>query len=157
MAKRGTSQTLLPKKEDQLAQGQLMLAERILGKSVGEIAEAFRMGTETVQRRLALARAEGGALDIARALLLERLVPKALALYDAALDMAPVSKEQVQVATEVLKGSQVLEKQSKSTVTHKMDSDTLEAYRAERMKKSAVDGEVVGLPAGNEEFEDESE
>jgi hypothetical protein len=121
----------------------------ILGKSRAEIAEEFRITQTEVAKRLKEARADGGARDLAENLVLTRLLPKAMAVFDAALEgEEDIPKFTIEVAKDVLFGSGVLKKKDEVAVTHNVSP--LEAYRREREEKLlSPPAEVKVLPNGN--------
>lgn len=134
--------TALQKPEEKELQALAMLTERVLGKSIKEVAEQFRVSPATVHDRLALAR-ESGVLPQAKLMLLERLLPRALTVYIAAMDQQPVSEESVKAARDVLFGLGVLEKQTKVVQKGPSEDDTLASYRVEREKRKAIDAEFT--------------
>lgn len=103
MRKRGGA--YLTNTQDKLTVAATMLAHRLTGASIRDLQEAFGCSRATVHRRLALAR-ESGLLDTARDILMERLVPKALAAYDVALEQGEMT-----AAKDVLTGAGVLTKE----------------------------------------------
>lgn len=120
----------------------------ILGKSRAEIAEEFRITQTEVSKRLKEARQDGGARDLAENLVLTRLLPKAMAVFDAALEgEEDIPKFTIEVAKDVLFGSGVLKKKDEVAVTHNVSP--LEAYRKEREERLLPASEPKLLPNGN--------
>ena len=131
MRKKGT--TVVNQPDEQRAQSMLMLADRLTGASVKTLGARYSCSSRTVLRRLALARGSGLVED-AKAHIIDTLVPKALHVFNQALEAGDVS-----VATDVLFGTGALLKnpQPLSTTTEETtdEIDTIEAYRAERARR----------------------
>lgn len=124
-------------KQEALVQGQAMLAIRISdSKSYAELARMFGVSSETVQKRLRMARA-AEFTGLAQEIIMERMLPKALAVLDQELESG-----NYEAAKDLLFGSQVYQKGGKAVVEHiTSNSPTLESIRRERAK--AVDAEVI--------------
>src|SRR5688572_16062003 len=69
----------------QQAQGALMAVHRMLGKNIAEIAEIFQVSSQTVNKRLTAAQSNG-ILQLTKDLISERLMPKAIAVYETKLE-----------------------------------------------------------------------
>lgn len=125
--------------EQQAAQAALMLTERLGGKTIGEIQQAFGVSRSTVHRRLNLAE-QHGLLETAKAILLERLLPKALAVYDAALDDG-----EREIARDVIFGLGALRKTATVTTVPSSVEDneeTLEDFRARLFAQRHATGAI---------------
>ena len=120
----------------------------ILGRTMGEIAEEFRIPKTEVVKRLKDARESGGALDIAQKLVADRLLPKAIAVMDAALDGEDIPKSTMDAARDVLFGTSTLKKKDESNVT--VTLSPLEAYRKERMERQQVENIIDVTPIERE-------
>lgn len=77
--------TYLTDPRDRAAAAEEMLLHRLAGASIRALMDEFRCSRATVFRRLAEAR-RGGFLERCREIVLGRLLLKALAAYDVALD-----------------------------------------------------------------------
>ena len=80
-----------------------MMTDRALGASIADLQRKYQRSRATVQRLLRDARQSKELIDHARGMVLERLVPLALAVYEKAL-----LEGDVKVATSVLTGTGVL-------------------------------------------------
>ena len=130
-----------PPSEERVLQGTMMLQRKLLGTTIEEIAREFRTTQGIVRSRLTEAR-ESGVLIQAQLLLLEKLLPAAIGAYQHALtDEHGDAELRLKAAKDILFGTQALETKSKATVVHETQPDTLEAYRAARLRK-ALPGEV---------------
>lgn len=130
LAKRqGVKPTRL-KKDEQQALARAVQLRTILGRTTEEIAAEFRISKAQVKAKLLEARKEGGAKDVAEMLVLDRLLPKAVAVFDAALSGEEIPKGTIEAAKDVLFGSGTLKKKDEVAVTHELSP--LEAYRRER-------------------------
>lgn len=130
MRRRGT--TVLSRPDEQQTQATLMLADRLAGASVKTLQTRYSCSRRTVLRRLAVARSSG-LLEDARLHILATLVPKALRVYEQAIDAGniPVSGDVLFGTGALLKNPQPL-----STTTETTDEiDTIEAYRAQRERR----------------------
>lgn len=123
------------RKDEQQALAKAVQLRVILGKSQEEIAEEFRLTIGQVKAKLREARKDGGARDAAELLVLNRLLPKAVAVFDAALNGEEMAKGTIEVAKDVLFGSGTLKKKDEVNVTHTMSP--LDAYRQEREARIA--------------------
>lgn len=144
------------RKDEQAALAKAVQLRAILGKSQEEIAEEFRLTIPQVKAKLREARKDGGAKDAAELLVLNRLLPKAVAVFDAALNGEEVLKGTIEVAKDVLFGAAVLKKKDEVSVTHTMSP--LDAYRQEREARIAqanvIDAELAPqLTDGSVPFE----
>lgn len=136
------------KKEEQQALAKAVQLRVLLGRTQEEIAEEFRLSLRQVRDKLKEARADGGAKDIAEVIVLKRLLPKAVAVFDAALSGEDVPKNTIDVAKDVLFGSGTLKKKDEVAVTHELSP--LEAYRRERDQRlrptgEEYDGDVIDV------------
>jgi DNA-binding CsgD family transcriptional regulator len=138
---KGTLKPSRLKKEEQQALARAVQLRVILGRTTEEIAAEFRISRAKVKAKLTEARKDGGAKDVAETLVLERLLPKAVAVFDAALSGEEVPKGTIDVAKDVLFGMAVLKKKDEVSVTHNVSP--LEAYRKEREQRLAQEGVVV--------------
>lgn len=118
------------RKDEQAALAKAVQLRVILGRSQEEIATELRLTIPEVKRKLKEARKDGGARDAAELLVLQRLLPKAVAVFDSALNGEEIPKGSIEVAKDVLFGSGTLKKKDEVNVTH--DVSPLEAYRRER-------------------------
>jgi DNA-binding Lrp family transcriptional regulator len=123
-----------------------MVQRVALGATIREIASEFHVSPRTVRERLQLAR-EAGVLQQAQVIILEKLVPLAVAAYAHALqDESGNAELRLKAAKDVLFGAGALESKSSSTVVHQADLNTLEAFRAERAARQPegviVDAEI---------------
>ena len=116
----------------------------ILGKNIDEIALEFKTNKKEVIRRLGEARAAGGALEIAQELVANRLLPKAVAVMDAALNGEEIPKHTMDAAKDVLFGTNTLKKKDESTVN--VNLSPLEAYRKERMERQQMETIIDVVP-----------
>lgn len=132
-----SSGKILPKKgnprmkeEEKKVQAVAALARRtLLNETMEEIAQHFQMNRHAVASRLQLARTMD-LTQLARDLIVERLVPKAIAVVDHHLN-----EGSYEAAKDVLFGTGGLQKSSKSEVHHST-TPTLDAIRAERANKA---------------------
>lgn len=118
--------------------GTLMATDRLLeNKSIRELAENYKIAPKTVRAELDLAYAKGFRERV-EALISERLVPAALAVYEAHLH-----RGSLEAARDLLFGIGVLKKDHKGS-SEPADAPivTLEAYRLSRT--------VPGPPEGSQ-------
>lgn len=108
-----------------------MAIERAMGVPIKDIAERYGMAPGSVKRSLSSVE-ESGLIEHFRTLVYERLVSKALAVYEAQLDMG-----NLEAARDIAFGLGVLQKDPLKTKAVKA-IDTLAAYRAERAEKAIV-------------------
>ena len=126
---------------EQHAQAALMIQRRLLGASIAEISQEFRVSTGTVSSRLQLARET--ILPQAQSIILEKLLPIAVGVFSHAMtDEQGDPKLRLKAARDVLFGVKALETQSKTTVVE-ASNVTLEMIRAERARKNSIDAELV--------------
>lgn len=118
-------------------QGTQMLMQRVSGsKTQVELGQLFACHPTTVAKRLQLAMTPD-LQQMARDVVTERLIPKAVGVLEAELD-----KGNYQAAKDVLSGMQIFQTGGKATIEHVTSSSpTLEAIRKERAK--ALDAVVV--------------
>ena len=122
-------------------QAAAMMARRLLGTSIAEIAAEFGVSLGTVSSRLQLAR-ESGVLPQAQTIILEKLLPLAVATYHHALTDEQGDPElRLKAAKDILLGTAAI--QSKATVVHESDPESLEAFRAERARLNSIPGEII--------------
>lgn len=130
-------------KPEQQIQAAAVVQRVALGKTIAEIAAEFRLSPRTVRERLQLAR-ESGILQQAQVIILEKLVPLAVAAYAHALQNESGDAElRLKAAKDVLFGAGALESRSSSTVTHQADPNTLEAFRQERERRAATPEPII--------------
>jgi len=114
-----------PKKANELrfeeAQGTLMAVHRMLGKSLREIGAIFDLSAETVRKRLTVAQGNE-LLGLTQDLVKERLLPKALAVYETKL-----LEGDLEAARDVMFGTGGLSKST--TVKVGADPESLENWR----------------------------
>jgi DNA-binding Lrp family transcriptional regulator len=115
-------------KKIQQLRGALVAVERAMGVPLAEIAKKYHISPETARRYLDVAQ-EAGFIEHFRALIYERLVGKAMAVYEAKLEMGDL-----EAARDIAFGLGVLNKNPGKTGPDPKPIDTLAAYRAERMK-----------------------
>ena len=133
--------------KDLAVRAQLMVTQKILGSSIKEIAEQFQVSKDTVNRALSLAR-KNDLYGIAEKIVMERLVPKALAVYDLELEAGNLD-----AARDVAHGTGVLKKNGGITVNAGGGEVTLDLIRARIRAKSASkeensEGHRPALPEG---------
>lgn len=135
----------------QRAQAKIMLAKRLSGSSLSEIAEQFQVSPQTINRRIKLAMREG-LLDEATDTVIDDLVPKALAVFRAAL-----LEGDVDCARDILFGTGILSKTPKPAQTTTVTATTelsLEQYRALLLKEHDTDTNTTDLlPASLSELQ----
>jgi len=130
--------------EEREAMGRAMQLRVIMGRKHKEIAAEFNVPRQEVSRRLKEARESGGILDLAQDIVAKRLLPKAVAVMDAALDGEEVPKNTLDVARDVLFGTNTLKKKDESTVN--VTVSPLDAYRKERMDRLQMEN-VIDIDA----------
>lgn len=111
--------------EVKAAQAKLMLAKRITGASLDDIAQQFNLSKDTVNRRIKLAM-RAGLLDEATDSVLGQLVPHALKVYADALLGGDID-----VARDILFGTGILKKNhAPDSVSVQMTAEmTLDQFR----------------------------
>lgn len=107
--------------------GALMAVERALGKPIREIAKEYNCTQASVKRYLDHA-TESGFLEHFRALIYERMMGKALAVYEANLDLGNLD-----AARDIVFGLGALRKNGESPDRPVKVIDSLAAYRQERL------------------------
>jgi DNA-binding Lrp family transcriptional regulator len=107
--------------------GAMMAVERTLGTSIKDIAGKYNCSPGAVKRYLDAAE-ESGLLEHFRALIYERLMGPALAVYEAQLQMG-----NLEAARDIVFGRGALMKNPPGRGAEQKPIDTLAAYRAERM------------------------
>lgn len=125
--KRKNKPTQLKPRERAL-RGQLILARKLSGERVADIAKDFRISLDTAYKALDETFASGITAQ-AKDFVSTRLLPKALAVYDQALD-----EMNVEVARDVLQGLGLTGRVLKVENTHKVTED----FDTWRLKKAAV-------------------
>lgn len=109
--------------QDKDARALVFMLERIGGKSISQIAINYNCSRATVDNYLAYGRKQGLVVNEARQLIADKLLPMALAVYEAQLESG-----NLEAAQDLLFGTGVLQKTS--NVQHKAEaSDTLETFR----------------------------
>ncbi len=127
----------------------IMLTQRILGHSLKEISEQFRLSTATIKNELHYAR-QRDLYQIAQSIVAERLVPKALAVYDTHLE-----EGNLEAARDVAYGAGVLKKEGRRAGDPDPGGEvTLEYLRAKYASKPpapqaalTIESRVVDPPA----------
>lgn len=135
---KGTNSIVAQSKKVQHLRGALMAIEQALGVPVKDIAERYQVSAGTVRRALDSAEAEG-LVEHFKSLVFERLIGKALAVYEAHLDMGNLD-----AARDVAFGLGVLLKDPSKGKDAPKPIETLAAYRAERAKTAIVVEEGTG-------------
>lgn len=102
-------------------------------KSIAELARTYHMTPARVKDHLALANASGFYQQF-ESLLLEKLVPPSLAVYEAHLE-----RGSLEAARDILFGMGILRKTPKET--EQSGVETIEAYRIVRAQQSNSQGE----------------
>lgn len=127
--------------DEKKLQGEILLARRVsMNETERELAMVFGMSPSMVAKRLAEAR-DGDFLNLARNLISERMISKALTVLETKLN-----EGDYEAAKDVLYGLQVLQKGGKATIEHITSSTpTLDQIRKERAK--AIEGQVVEVSA----------
>jgi transposase-like protein len=133
-----TEQLLVKKDLEREIRGEAVLAHRAVGRSIREIAALFEVGSSTIHRWLKEAE-QNEKLKRAKGIVGERLVPKALAVYDTKLEQGDL-----EAARDILFGAGVLSKSHKVEVTN--NQDPLEKFR----KKYFADDAIVEAEEVNE-------
>lgn len=121
----------------------MMAIDKALGKSIPEIAKDFGVTRADVKRYITEAE-ESGFVDHLRLTAFERLAGKALAVYDARLDMGDLD-----AAKDIAFGLGILKKDNKPIGDSKKVVDTLAAYRQQREKENE-NAEIVESEGSNE-------
>ena len=115
------------KRAEEHLRANLMAADRVLeNKSVTELARTYHLSPERVKEHLAAAHA-GGFYQQFEALILDKLVPPAMAVYEAHL-----TRGSLEAARDVLFGMGILRKNPKET--EHPGVETIEAYRMTRVQ-----------------------
>jgi hypothetical protein len=104
-----------------------MMTDRALGSSIADIQKKYQRSRSTVHRLLRDARQSAELVDHARDMVLERLVPLALAVYEKAL-----LEGDVKVATSVLTGTGVLGRTALEDAAPEVVEDSIDLYRLQR-------------------------
>jgi hypothetical protein len=137
------------RKEEQEGRAGLMMARRLTGHYLTEIAKEFQASTEEVKESLQEARRKAlhtKALDF----ITNQLMPKALAVYAAALDGGDV-----EVATKVLEGLGVLGAKGQVNLLMGGGDGSAETFESWRLRVTRnVTGDpgsgLTALPAGDQ-------
>lgn len=117
------------KRAEEKLRANLMAADRVLeNKSITELAKSYHLTPQRVKEHLAMAHA-GGFYQQFEALILEKLVPPAMAVYEAHL-----TRGSLEAARDVLFGMGVLSKNPKTQEGATPGVETIEAYRITRAK-----------------------
>lgn len=144
--KRGRPRLTPQEKE---ARAAALLAKRISGKTLREAAEDLNITLRTAQKALSGDMVRG-ILGNASSYLTGSLIPKALAVYEAALDDGNVD-----VATQVLEGAGLIGKASQQlNINVSAPEDSLEAFRFRLIRQRQLRGdlpvvEAEALPAAD--------
>lgn len=134
-ARRGTPRF---NKDDKFLQGTHLLARRVmLNETIEALSKQFGMSPHAVSQRLAMARTQD-LQQLARDIVAEQLLPKALAVVDMHLH-----EGSYEAAKDVLFGTAILQKQAKTEIHHS-STPTLDQIRAERAKRAIIDVQVKG-------------
>ena len=104
-----------------------MMTDRAMGASIADHQKKYQRSRSTVHRLLRDARQSSELIDHARGMVLERLVPLALAVYEKAL-----LEGDVKVATAVLTGTGVLGRTAQEDAAPEIVEDSIELYRLRR-------------------------
>ena len=107
-----------------------MMTDRALGASIADLQKKYSRSRSSVHRLLRDARQSSELIDHARGMVLERLVPLALAVYEKALLAGDVK-----VATNVLFGTGVLGRTALEDAAPEFVEDSIELYRLQRRAK----------------------
>lgn len=126
----------LNEKERQ-TRAEMVLARKITGQSVQAVMEEFNISRATAYRALSQARREG-MYEQAKDWVLTRLLPKALAVYDTALD-----NMDVEVARDVLQGLGITGRHVTIVTPQVNPVEDFDAWRLKKVNASAVDAEVT--------------
>ena len=126
----------LNEKERQ-TRAEMVLARKITGQSVQAVMEEFNISRATAYRALSQARREG-MYEQAKDWVLTRLLPKALAVYDTALD-----NMDVEVARDVLQGLGITGRHVTIVTPQVNPVEDFDAWRLKKVNASAVDAEVA--------------
>ena len=121
--------------------------DHIQGMSILELSQKYRVSPNVVRMRIERG-AFGKIIEQHSQQVLDELVPKALAVFDLALDAKPgsVTKHAVEVATRVLAGSGVLKRELYQVPESAPgEVTTIEEYRALRVTRQS--SELAGPPA----------
>lgn len=121
-----TEHALVTKDLEKEVRNEALLAHRAMGRSIREIAKLFEVSHGTAHRWVKEAQ-QTEQLKKAKGIVGERLIPKALAVYDQKLE-----EGDLEAARDILFGVGVLSKQQKIEVTREMDP--LEAFRQKYFK-----------------------
>jgi hypothetical protein len=119
--------------EERKLRGEMIVAKRLAGKRMGEIADEFRISEATAYRALNEA-TRSGLLEKARDFVGTVLLPKALAVYEQALD-----NMDVEVARDVLQGLGITGRRVQVETKHTVSED----FDAWRLKKASKLGLIV--------------
>lgn len=134
----------LKSKEEQALRGEMILARKLAGERVADIARDFGITRQTAYKSIEQAKREG-IFEGARDFISLRLLPKALAVYDQALD-----EMDVEVARDVLQGlgltGRTLKVEQKHTVSE--DFDAWRLKKAQAIEARSV-VEVVSAGSGD--------
>ena len=104
-----------------------MMTDRALGASIADLQKKYSRSRSSVHRLLRDARQSSELIEYARGMVLERLVPLALAVYEKAL-----LDGDVKVATAVLTGTGVLGRTAQEDAAPEVVEDSIELYRLRR-------------------------
>lgn len=117
---------------------EMVLARKITGQKMEEIAAEFNISRATAYRALSQARREG-MYEQAKDWVMTRLLPKALAVYDNALD-----NMDTEIARDVLQGLGIVGRHV-HIVTKQVDpAEDFDEWRLKKAK--AIDAQVVVNP-----------
>jgi len=112
-----------------------MMTDRALGASIADLQKKYSRSRSSVHRLLRDARQSSELIDHARGMVLERLVPLALAVYEKAL-----LEGDVKVATNVLFGTGVLGRTAQEDAAPEVVEDSIELYRLRRAARMSNQG-----------------
>ena len=107
--------------------GALIAVERALGKPLKELAQEYNCTQAAVKRYLDAAQ-ESGFLEHFRALIYERMMGKALAVYEAQLDLG-----NLEAARDIVFGLGALRKDGNPPGKQEKVIDSLAEYRTQRL------------------------
>jgi hypothetical protein len=126
--------------EEQKAQATQMIALRVQGWSIAEIAKHFRCSTDTVERRLHRAKREN-LLQNAVNTIIEKALPMALNTYLVSMTQTDDPKLALEAARDVMFGTGTLSKNNKAQVAPDEKKElTLRAWREKRFAKDHQTG-----------------
>ncbi|MFZ9527873.1 MAG: hypothetical protein ACO27L_08070 [Schleiferiaceae bacterium] len=122
------------KRAEEKLRASMMAMDRVAeNKSIAELARTYHMTPAKVKDHLALANASGFYQQF-ESLLLEKLVPPSLAVYEAHLE-----RGSLEAARDILFGMGILRKTPKET--EQSGVETIEAYRIVRAQQPTTQGD----------------